>query len=123
MPYEITREPRGAYKRFWGIVTPAEFLESVRNFHNDPYFETIRYTINDFTETESFVMADTHIDDTAAINLGSSYTNPRIKVLAVTTDPIIIAMAKKYDQLNQHAPILICATLQEAREWLQQQSL
>ena len=118
MPYEIVREPRGAYKRFWGVVTPDEFLESVSKFHNDRFFETIRYTINDFSAAERFELSDTHIVDTASINIGSTYTNPNVSILAVTISPMIIGMAKKYDQLTNTAPILIFSTLEQARAWI-----
>lgn len=118
MPYEIIRETRGAYKRFWGIVTPQEFLDSVRNFHNDQHFETVRYSINDFTETERFELSDSHIDDTAAINVGAAFSNPNVRILAVTCDARIIGMARKYDQITKAAPILIFPTLAEARRWL-----
>lgn len=118
MPYAIVREKLGAHKRFWGVVTPEEFLESVERFHSDPFFENIRYTINDFTATESFVLSESHIEDAAAINIGSAATNARITVLAVTTNPLIIGMAKKYDQLHLSTPILIFATLEEARAWI-----
>ena len=118
MPYEIIRETKGAYKRFWGIVTPREFLESVKNIHNDPHFETIRYSINDFSDTERFELSDSHIDDTAAINVGASFTNPNMRILAVTINPKIIGMARQYDQITRAEPILIFPTLIEARKWL-----
>lgn len=119
MPYEIIREPQGIHKRFWGVVTAGEFLSSVGKFHSDPRFENIRYTINDFAATESFVMGESGILDTAAINIGATFVNPKYRILAVTEDPTIIAMAKKYDELTGLPPILVFATLAEARQWLQ----
>jgi hypothetical protein len=84
MPYEITREPLGVHKRFWGVVTVAEFMASVREFHSEPHFERMRYTINDFSQTERFALNEGPIEDTAAVNLGANFTNPRYRVLAVT---------------------------------------
>ncbi|MEY5099099.1 MAG: hypothetical protein RJA36_1818 [Pseudomonadota bacterium] len=118
MPYEIIREPHGVYKRFWGVVTPGEFLASVRGFHSDPQFEHIRYTINDFSATESFAMGEGAIEDTAAINIGASYVNSRYRILAVTEDPVIIGMARKYDAVSDMPPILVFPTLLDARQWL-----
>ena len=119
MPYEIIREPQGIHKRFWGIVTADEFLSSVGQFHSDPRFENIRYTINDFSETEAFTMGEGGILDTAAINIGATFVNPKYRILAVTSDPVIIAMARKYDQITQMPPILLFATLTEALDWVQ----
>lgn len=119
MPYEIVREHRGTYKRFWGTVTPNEFLDSVIAFHNDPHFERFRYTINDFTETEHLVLSDSLIEDTAAMTVGSSFTNPYIRILAITTNPIIIDIARKYDQVTKAEPVIIFPTLQQARDWLE----
>jgi hypothetical protein len=118
MPYEIVREDRGAYKRFWGVVTPTEFLDSLIAFHSDPHFERFRYTIQDFTETAHLSLTESHIEDAAAICVGASFTNPNIRILAVTTDPGIIGMAKKYDQVTRTDPILIFPTLDEARHWV-----
>lgn len=119
MPYEIVRENRGAYKRFWGVVTPREFLDAVIAFHCDPHFERFRYSIQDFTETAHLSLTDSHIEDAAAITVGASFTNPHIRFLAVTTDPGIIGMARKYDQVTRTEPILIFPTLGEARHWVE----
>lgn len=118
MPYEIVREPRGVHKRFWGMVTPGEFLDSVKSFHNDPHFDSVRYTINDFSDVEGFVMEETHIEQTAAINVGAAYTNPNIRVIVVTRDPRIIGLTKKYDQLTGAEPVAIFPDLQQARHLL-----
>ena len=118
MPYEIIREPHGVHKRFWGVVTAGEFLASVVGFHSDPQFERIRYTINDFSATERFAMSEGAIEDTAAINIGASYMNSKYRILAVTEDPVIIGMAKKYDAVSDSLPILIFPTLLDARQWL-----
>lgn len=121
MPYEIIREARGMHKRFWGVVTAQEFLASVVNFHNDPEFENIRYTINDFSAVEHFSMPVRSIEDTVAVNIGATYMNAQYRILAVTVDPVIVGMARKYDMLSQLPPILIFPTLADARQWLQTQ--
>jgi len=64
-------------------------------------------------------MGEGGILDTAAINIGATFVNPQYRILAVTVDPVIIAMARKYDQITQMPPILLFATLAEAREWVQ----
>jgi hypothetical protein len=118
MPYEIIREPRGVHKRFWGVVTAKEFLASVVNFHSDPHFEHIRYTINDFSAVEHFSMQTPSIEDTVAVNIGATHTNSNYRILAITVDPVIVAMARKYDTLSQLPPILVFPTLADARQWL-----
>lgn len=118
MPYEIIREPQGVYKRFWGVVTPAEFLASVHEFHNDTHFESIRYTINDFLATEHFLMPESAIEDVAAINLGATFVNQKIKIAAITTDSVIIGMARKFAEISQSYPVKMFTSLDEARAWV-----
>ncbi len=118
MPYQIIREKQGTYKRFWGVVTAEEFLASVAKFHSDPEFESIRYTINDFTDCESFYMPSGNILDVAAINLGATRINQKVKIAAVTVDETIIRMADEFAELSQSYPIRIFSTLDDARAWV-----
>ncbi len=60
MPFEIVWEPRGVYKRFWGFVTDAEFIRSVKAAQEDPRFDDIHYNINDYLAVEGF---DVSIDN------------------------------------------------------------
>jgi hypothetical protein len=58
------------------------------------------------------------IEDTVAVNIGATHTNSNYRILAITVDPVIVAMARKYDTLSQLPPILVFPTLADARQWL-----
>lgn len=120
MPYELTREPKGIHKRFWGAVTPDEFVATVRELHNDPNIQSYLYSINDFTDVTSFEIPGTVLDDVAAIHIGSTKTNPRLRIIGISTNPALIALARQYDQLSGIAPFLIYPTLGEARQWIRE---
>ena len=47
MPYEMTWEPRGVYKRFHGVVPFQEYMRSQERVLADPRADDIRYVIND----------------------------------------------------------------------------
>lgn len=117
MPYEIIREPRGVWKRFRGVVTPEEFFASVRDFHNDPRFETLLYSINDFTDAEQFVLSEAQVEYTAAVNIGSVMQNSTVRIIGISTNPQIIGLAAHYDRLTGR-PILIFPTIAAARAWI-----
>jgi hypothetical protein len=119
MSYEIIWEPRGTVKRFFGRVTSHDMLQSVVDTESDTRFDDLLYVINDFRDIEELDLADTDIQEIAAIDNAASRTNPRIKIAVVTTHAEIIALTNQYasSPLNAY-PIRIFPTLAEARSWL-----
>ncbi len=120
MPYRLDWEPRGVYKKLWGFVTAAEYLQSMRDIHGDARFDGLRYAINDFLAVEGFDVGDRTIVDMAAASLGAKHSNSRIHVALVTHDERIRALAGLFASRDLRSfPTRVFATVGEARRWLE----
>ena len=94
MPFETKRESQGAYKRFFGFVSGAEFLQSVFENHSDPDYDSMAYTINDFLGVTGYSVDATHVRTVAAYGRGAEFINAKIKVAIVTEDAQVREMVK-----------------------------
>jgi hypothetical protein len=121
MSYEVLWEPRGAVKRFWGVVSSADMLRSVVETEADPRFDTLRYVINDFLAISHLTFSAEDVSEVATMDLGASRTNPAIKIAIVATMAELIAFAHQYadSDLNVY-PTRIFATMGEARAWAEE---
>ena len=52
MPYRLRWEGHGVYRRFFGVVSSAEFREAYEEMTGDLRYECIRYIISDYLEAE-----------------------------------------------------------------------
>ena len=122
MPFEITWEPRGAYKRFTGHVTYEEYARSQELVLGDPRSDDLRYIINDFTAMKGGAEAGSteQAEYLAAFNFGSSRSNPRIRIAYVTSELRLIALIKVASLVSSYQ-LKTFATLEEARAWAMQQ--
>lgn len=116
MTCEITWEERGVYKRFSGFVSYGEYQRSQEQVLADPRTDSLRYIINDASEIEGFAGSAEDAEYSAAFNLGSSLSNPHIRIAFVTRDLRLIAMIKVASIVSSY-PIRIFPTLAEARAW------
>lgn len=120
MPFEITFEPRGAYKRFWGVVSGSEIVDSTFKVQAHPDYDRFRYSINDMLGVESFAYTDADIETLAVHNLGAMRTNPRVKIAVVSNHArateIIRALAS--GRFRSH-PMKVFETLDDARKWVE----
>ncbi len=120
MPYEITWEMRGVYRRYFGRLTDQEFVQAVREVEGSPRFYDIRYAILDFLDTEEFLIRDaSFLDVTAALNAEAAKNNPYIKVAVVAVSPSVLKLVDAY-KAHRLRPFAteVFATLEEARLWV-----
>ena len=98
-------------------MTVAEFALSMELIQGDPRFDDLIYAINDFTEATLPPLTEADAQTFAAFGIGASYTNPKIKIGVVTTDPLAKAMAFKYAAV---APfdLKVFATRADAHHWM-----
>ncbi len=96
MSFELTWQPKGVVKRFFGNVTSDELLGSVIQTEGDYRFDDLRYVINDFTECTGYSISTEIVDSIAAIDSGAALTNPHIKIAVVATNAEMIALAQQY---------------------------
>lgn len=116
MPYEMTWEPRGVYKRFHGVVPFQEYMRSQERVLADPRADDIRYVINDLIEVDSYSVTDDQAEYAAAITRGASISNPRLQIAYVTTDSRVLMLIKAASIISSYA-LHAFPTRVEARKW------
>jgi hypothetical protein len=123
MPNELIWEKGGVHKRFWGHVSGRELAESVEAVAVHPDFDQLRYIMNDFLGVTSFAMDADSMERILVSRVGSRYTNPRIRVMLVTKDAELFALAdvtkpNSFPATNETKGF---ATTVEARAWFHRQ--
>ena len=96
MSYELTWEPKGVVKRFFGHVTCVEVLAAGTQSQSNPQFDQYHYAINDFLDCTEFVLDPAVLEEIAAYTGAAELSNPNIKIAIVATLPEIVAAAKQY---------------------------
>ena len=86
MPYSLTWEPAGVYKKFTGVVTGAELLQSVVEVSGDARFGSSQYEVSDYLDADNTDFSQDALNEVRAVRIGSFMHNPRIKVAIVTHD-------------------------------------
>jgi len=121
MPYELTWEPRGVYRRYFGHVTIAERRESLERICADRRFDRLLYTITDSLGAQSYQVSDEDTRETAALHVGPLVTNPNIVMAAVAVDERIVAAIRHFISLGfTRQPYRLFSTVAEARDWIEQ---
>lgn len=120
MPHTLDWEgPFGVLKQFSGFVTVAEFLDSAAELHEDPRFDQLHYVINDYSAVTGFDVGEKPVEELAALNIGASLSNPKLRIALVTTDERIKALIGLFTSPDLRSfPTRVFATLPEARAWL-----
>ena len=124
MPCELIWEADRVTARFEGVVSTREFLGGALSVNADCRFDALRYIINDFTAIAGHELDLAQVsEDLAVAAVGAMMTNPKIRVVIVTTDAALIAL----DELL-HSPAFACPhesyvfpTLASAHAWLREQ--
>lgn len=118
MPYQITRNNRGAYKKFSGFVTNAEFLQSVFETQSDPDYDSMSYSINDFLGVTGHNIEPAGVKIVVAYGLGAAFINPKVKIAIVTVDQQIRDLVTLFAEQTRY-PLEFFSTLAAARDWLE----
>ena len=119
VPYVLTREKNGVYKKFSGFVTPEEFLASIYENHRDPDYDRLRYSINDFLEVTDHAVSNKDVLMAAAHGLGAAFLNATVKVAIVTTNAGIRDLVGGFAALTKY-PLAYFTDVASARLWLQE---
>jgi hypothetical protein len=94
MPAEIIWEERGVRRRYSGVVTATEFLESIFAVQRDPRFDSLAYSILDALDVTGTDVSDFDIKSVAAHSIGALNSNASVKVAILASDPALLAMAQ-----------------------------
>jgi hypothetical protein len=85
----------------------------------DPRLDTVRYAIFDYPGVTAHDVTESDIEHAAALDIGMSFTNPRLLIASVTTDARIRELWQHYISVNvkieRHG---IFASVAEARAWI-----
>lgn len=119
MPYELTWEDNGVYKRFYGIVTGDEYIESIHKTHGNSKFDYLKYSILDYSDVEGHTISTTDFKRIAAYFKGAYEVNNRIVVAVIVTRKDLLEVVNRFDSLPFASyPFIIVTTLEEARDWI-----
>ena len=122
MPYEVVWEPKGVVKHFTSKVCVEEFMQSISVLQNDPRFDRVRYSIDDFIGTQVLQVTESDMHMYAAMSIGAAVSNPNIHYCILATDPDIVALVDAYIQLSPHKTVVL-DSIAEARAWLTAQGI
>lgn len=119
MPYSLTWEPRGVYRRYVGDVTIAERLASFEAICGDPRFDDLRHCITDYLDVRHYEVDDHATLEIAALHVGPALTNPALRIVAVAVRPDVLAAIRAFMEAGfTHLPYRVFPTLAMARHWL-----
>ena len=86
MPYSLIWEPHGVYKKFTGVVTSAELVQSVIEVAHDMRFAGVQYEVSDYLGAERTEFSQDALKEVRAVRIGSFSRNPKTRVAIVTLD-------------------------------------
>jgi hypothetical protein len=123
MPFELTWEPRGVYRRYHGDVSIAERRRSLELICGDPRFDDLRYAITHYLDVQSYEISRQATAEIAALHIAPMRTNPDIVVAAVAVDEKVIEEIRHFISLGFISqPYRVFATVQAARAWVAEQT-
>jgi len=118
MAYKIERYRYGMVKRFSGVVTYEDVLHSEQQIHSDPYFNSLRYVVSDYTVAEYRGLTESQMHDINALRIGGHYSNPRIKYAFINLSPEIRRQIESAVAKGEMLyPAETFDTFEEASDW------
>lgn len=120
MAHKITWEPKGVYRRFNGIVTGEEILESNLTLQANPRFDEINYVLNDFTQVSDHTITLSDTNAYAVTDEIASHKKPHLKIAIVVTRKDHFELADTYCDLmkSMKYEAKISKTTDQAYRWL-----
>jgi hypothetical protein len=106
-------------RRYSGVVTATEFLESIFAVQRDPRFDSLRYSILDAFDVTGTDVSDFDIKSVAAHSIGALNSNSTVKVAIGASDPALLAMAQIFlSPPYTSYPAEILTTREAAEAWI-----
>jgi hypothetical protein len=119
MPFELTWEPRGIHRRYFGDVTIEERRRSFDLICGDVRFDRLRYAITNCLEATGYEVTGPATEEIAAMHVGPLLTNPDIVIAAVAVDACVVAAIEHFIALSfTRQPYRIFASEAGARAWI-----
>lgn len=125
MPFETKWDEREFYTRFWGEVLDSEIERKNKVFSGDPRCEKCYYKVFDATEVEAFLFSENDITKYASNDIGMSAYVRNLSVVLIGSKTEVRSVFQRYVStcLRVHInwKFHLCDTLEQAREWINQQ--
>lgn len=119
MPFDLSWELGGVYRRYFGQVTVVERQRSFDLICGDPRFDALTFTITDYLDVDGYEISTASTEEIAAWHIGPLQTNPNIVIAAVVDDPRIIKAIEHFIALQfTTQEYRIFPTVAEARTWI-----
>ena len=119
MALEITWEPYGVYRRFYGAMTRDDLARSVSEVHTSAKFDKLYYSINDLSGVTDILIDADVVEDAAVQAMGASLSNKRLIMAFVANNEKALALARTFSNPTyQSFPAQYFATLNEARAFV-----
>ncbi len=122
MPYQSIWEVRGVLTTWTGVATGEELLDYIIEGQANPRFDRVTYAIHDFTACTGTKFSPASIEELAAMDSAGALTNDKIRIGVVADQAEVKSMVKDYlgTEMSPY-PVRIFPTLEEAREWVENQ--
>lgn len=119
MPFELEWEPKGVVRKYTGHLTVPEFLRSVEEVHSDWRFDSLLYSLNDFSGVEKVDVDREAVETAAAHSIGATRSNRKLVLAIVATNPDVLALAKLFSSPPLSSfPAEFFGSVSDARAWL-----
>jgi hypothetical protein len=120
VPYKLRWEGHGVYRRFFGVVSSAEFREAYDEMKGDLRYECVRYIISDYLEAEAGPdLTDTFLGRVEQLARREYDCGPDIVHATVATGEKMLEHVRYFESLPLAPyPEATFATIAEARRWI-----
>jgi len=120
MPYRLRWEGHGVYRRFFGVISAAEFLGAYEEMVADLRYEGIRYVISDYLDAQPGPdLTERDLKAFAELERLRFYDSPDHVQAMVATDPKTLAYVRYYESLRVSPYCMgTFTTVAAAREWI-----
>lgn len=119
MPYSITWESKGVCAKFNGRCTINDLKEVFIKIGSDYRYDSLRFVILDYLDVEHQNLTEAEAEEAAAIDIGMTFTNPRVVFASISSDERILELWRHFVSVNvlphRHG---ILPGVSEARAWI-----
>jgi hypothetical protein len=92
IPYKITWEPGGFYKKYHGTVSGEDLLRSLREMIGDPRIGKLRYGIADYLQVTDLAVTDHDLESFEVMEAEAARANRTIFIAVVSDDERLIEL-------------------------------
>lgn len=122
MPYKITWEEYGIYRKYNGIVSADDVIKSNNEFYDNKKSHKSQFQIIDFSNIDKLDADDKTIKHSIAMSCGHNLATKNIKVACVIRcSEIILSIAECIKELIKTQPnwsFRVFEDIDDARTWV-----